>query len=325
MRFLSTSVLPAMIFALGVLVTPVDAETLATNLTIGSRGTNVTLLQQFLVSKDFLEMPVGVSYGYFGVITKGAVARWQRANGIAPAVGFFGPISRARIATEINPVPLGLVAPVEPNPLPSIPISPSFSSSIVNDAPAALGMRVDQVMLFRASPFEVRPGDALMLDGSGFSKTHNEVYFNGGFLVTATSADGILIKITVPTGLSDGDYRLSVSNVLGSSDNPDIKIAIRVTNNPQPAPTIEGASITGGTVTLVGSGFTTANNIITTLGSSPGPISANGSTLTFRLSDLPLYNKLKLFSSKSYPGVLWIYVKNEHGINKEPYRFETVI
>lgn len=68
-----------------------------TNLTIGSTGADVTALQQYLVSKGFLQMPVNVSYGYFGPITRGAVARWQAANGIAPAVGYFGPISRAAL------------------------------------------------------------------------------------------------------------------------------------------------------------------------------------------------------------------------------------
>jgi hypothetical protein len=66
-----------------------------TNLTVGSKGADVTALQQLLVSKGMLQMPINVSYGYFGSITKGAVARWQAANGISPAVGYFGPLSRA--------------------------------------------------------------------------------------------------------------------------------------------------------------------------------------------------------------------------------------
>ena len=67
-----------------------------TNLTVGSQGSDVTELQQMLVTKGFLQMPAGVSYGYFGPLTKAAVASWQAANGITPAVGYFGPISRAK-------------------------------------------------------------------------------------------------------------------------------------------------------------------------------------------------------------------------------------
>lgn len=69
--------------------------TFTQNLTVGSTGADVTSLQQFLVGKGFLNMPTGVAYGYFGPLTKAAVAAWQAANGISPAVGYWGPISRA--------------------------------------------------------------------------------------------------------------------------------------------------------------------------------------------------------------------------------------
>lgn len=65
------------------------------NLTVGSKGDDVTALQTFLVSGGYLVMPVGVSMGHFGNLTKAAVTKWQAASGISPAVGYFGPISRA--------------------------------------------------------------------------------------------------------------------------------------------------------------------------------------------------------------------------------------
>lgn len=65
------------------------------DLTVGSSGADVTALQQMLVSQGYLTMPAGVAYGYFGALTKSAVARWQAANGL-PATGFFGPMSRAK-------------------------------------------------------------------------------------------------------------------------------------------------------------------------------------------------------------------------------------
>ncbi|MBP6869153.1 MAG: peptidoglycan-binding protein [Candidatus Pacebacteria bacterium] len=66
------------------------------DLTIGSTGADVTALQQWLVSKGFLQMPANTSYGYFGAVTKAAVAAWQASAGISPAAGYFGPISRAK-------------------------------------------------------------------------------------------------------------------------------------------------------------------------------------------------------------------------------------
>lgn len=68
-----------------------------TDLTIGSKGSDVTELQQWLVSKGYLQMPAGVAYGYFGTLTQSAVAKFQAENGISPAVGYFGPITRAKL------------------------------------------------------------------------------------------------------------------------------------------------------------------------------------------------------------------------------------
>jgi len=179
MRYLFTPVVLLAILTFGIPTISVSAQTFNTNLTVGSRGTDVVFLQQFLVAKGFLQMPPNVAYGYFGPLTRVAVARWQTANGITPAVGYFGPISRAAIVTETN--------------------TPSnLSPSTEIDTPAALGMRANQVMLFRAFPFEVRSGDVISLDGSGFSKTINKIYFNDSNPVDATSTDGITLDVRVP-------------------------------------------------------------------------------------------------------------------------------
>ena len=316
MRSLSLLVGLSTVFISGVLAISVSAETFNTNLTIGSRGSDVTTLQQFLVAKGYLQMPLGVPFGYFGPLTKRALAQWQAASGISPAVGYFGPISRAAIASQMTALP------VPPVPAPS---NPNLSPSVEIETPSALGMRVNRIMLFRAYPFEARPGGFITLDGSGFSKTLNKVYFNGGTPVTATSTDGVTLKALVPAGLSEGQYELSVSNALGSSDNTNTNIVIKITSNPQPAPTIESASIVSGTVTLIGSGFTSLNNLFTTLGGSSSPVSSNGTTLNFRVADLSRYEQIKQFTLGKYQAALWIYVQNEHGINKEPYKLEIII
>jgi hypothetical protein len=91
------SVIAVMSLALALTVTTVvGASTVAinTNLTIGSTGESVVALQTALLSQGYLTMPAGVSMGYFGGLTKSAVAKWQAANGVSPAVGYFGSISR---------------------------------------------------------------------------------------------------------------------------------------------------------------------------------------------------------------------------------------
>jgi hypothetical protein len=64
------------------------------DLTVGSKGADVSALQQILVNGGYLTMPVGVAYGYFGALTKSAVIKYQLAKGITPAAGYFGPKTR---------------------------------------------------------------------------------------------------------------------------------------------------------------------------------------------------------------------------------------
>ncbi|MEX2013418.1 MAG: peptidoglycan-binding protein, partial [Parcubacteria group bacterium] len=256
MRLLPVPVLVLMIFVFGMVASPARALTINTNLTIGSRGADVTALQQFLVREGYLVMPIGVDYGYFGPLTKSAVSLWQASSGISPAVGFFGPISRAAFTTQTAPVAT-VTAPA------SVTATPIAFTLVESDTPYALGMMANRLMLFRALPYEVRPGESITLDGSGFSKTLNRVYFNGGNLVTATSGNGSTLEVTVPGSLSEGEYELSVTNVLGSSD-PNIKVTVKVTNNPHPGPIIESATKVGDMVTVTGSGFTSSNNLYTT-------------------------------------------------------------
>jgi hypothetical protein len=81
-----------------------DTESISSinkDLDVGSSGSDVAELQAFLVSKGFLVMPVGVTRGYFGALTQAALARYQAANGIAPADGYFDSVTKKAINIEI--------------------------------------------------------------------------------------------------------------------------------------------------------------------------------------------------------------------------------
>lgn len=66
-----------------------------TNLTVGSKGADVSALQNWLIAGGY-SIPAGAT-GYFGMQTKAAVAAYQTAKGIAPAAGYFGPLTRASV------------------------------------------------------------------------------------------------------------------------------------------------------------------------------------------------------------------------------------
>ena len=73
--------------------------TIAVDLTLGSRGSGVTVLQQFLISQNVGSSAsalaaVGAT-GYFGVLTQAALAAFQAHAGISPSTGYFGAITRA--------------------------------------------------------------------------------------------------------------------------------------------------------------------------------------------------------------------------------------
>ncbi len=100
---------------------PSSAYSYTHDLTVGSKGADVTALQQMLGSKGYLSV---AATGYFGALTKAAVAKWQAAVGLSPAAGYFGAKSRAFVASMA----------ASPSPAPSP--SPSGSPTPAPNAPA---------------------------------------------------------------------------------------------------------------------------------------------------------------------------------------------
>jgi peptidoglycan hydrolase-like protein with peptidoglycan-binding domain len=80
-------------------MTALTPSAITRNLTVGSRGSDVVTLQTFLISqaKGPAASALGAAgaTGYFGQLTKAALAEYQAAVGIAPPQGYFGPITRA--------------------------------------------------------------------------------------------------------------------------------------------------------------------------------------------------------------------------------------
>jgi peptidoglycan hydrolase-like protein with peptidoglycan-binding domain len=70
------------------------------NLTIGSTGAEVVALQGVLSEMGYLQVPQGVSLGYFGPLTRSAVAKYQATRGVYPAVGYFGPLTKISMHEE---------------------------------------------------------------------------------------------------------------------------------------------------------------------------------------------------------------------------------
>lgn len=82
---------------------------LAHTLSVGSSEADVSILQQFLKDQGFFAYPAIT--GYFGLMTKAAVAAFQQAYDINP-VGVAGPITRGKILELTQPAQgLAVAAP----------------------------------------------------------------------------------------------------------------------------------------------------------------------------------------------------------------------
>lgn len=88
-----SAVVPSSVFAMDTMSGAMVSES---NLMMSSRGDGVVWLQTWLEGKGYLTMPEGVAKGYFGSITKAALARYQAEAGL-PSTGLYGPMTRAKL------------------------------------------------------------------------------------------------------------------------------------------------------------------------------------------------------------------------------------
>lgn len=83
-----------------------SGETQVRDLELGMEGSDVKLLQQLLNAQGYLLAETGVgSIGneteYFGTLTQNALIKYQAANNISPAAGYFGSITRAQMKAAL--------------------------------------------------------------------------------------------------------------------------------------------------------------------------------------------------------------------------------
>ncbi len=112
---------------------PSTACNFTRNLSLGVSGADVKCLQQYLNGAGFQVSASGAGSSgnesmYFGAKTQAAVAKWQAANGVAPAVGYFGVISRAKYSSLIVVTPPGVT------PTPSV-VPGNVMASLAPDNP----------------------------------------------------------------------------------------------------------------------------------------------------------------------------------------------
>ena len=206
------------------------------DLTMKSSGAEVTCLQQALIAAGY-SIPAGAT-GYFGGQTQTAVIAWQKAVGIKPASGYFGPISRAHwnlgggTTTGTTTGTTGTTTtPVTGNGL-KVSLSPTSPNGSVLVQGQGIGDLGDFVFSNpTASPINVT-GLTFNRIGVSNDQTMTNVYlYNGATRITDSAgvsnstfsysnASGLF---TVPAG---GTYTVSVRSDIGATNTSGQQIGV---------------------------------------------------------------------------------------------------
>ena len=108
---LSTGILMGtglMVFAMAMLVSVPRANAeypnilAGQNMTMGSTGQDVVVLQGLMSELGYLSVPNGVPFGYYGSLTRDAVARYQSSTNVSPAVGYYGPATKISMYNDFS-------------------------------------------------------------------------------------------------------------------------------------------------------------------------------------------------------------------------------
>ena len=95
----------AILLALSFAIPQAKADTnilTGTNLTVGSTEQNVVVLQGLLSEMGYLNIPFNIPLGYFGSLTKSALAKYQVSQNIYPPVGYFGPLTKIAMHQQFS-------------------------------------------------------------------------------------------------------------------------------------------------------------------------------------------------------------------------------
>jgi len=259
---------------------------------------DVTALQQILVNGGYLKMPAGTPMGYFGNLTKLALIKYQVANGISPAVGYFGAKTRAKLnggstSAVNNVVPTGTDLSVS-----LAATSPVSGAIIAGQAAADLA---EFTFTNKSATPAVVTNITLQRGGVSADTNLTSVYlFNGAVRLTdaATVSTGKVTfnagngLFTIPAGSS---VVVAVKADIDASSTPASNISLSLTGVTSNLPVSAVYPIPGSSMTLVGkpSDLATASLATTTITgtSTAGSIQVGTSNQTIWSSNMNLSGK----------------------------------
>lgn len=218
----------------------------AKDLTVGSRGADVTALQNML--------GISPATGYFGSLTKAAVAKFQLSKGIAPAAGYFGPKTRAVANASVasSNVELPVVVASGDFSVALAPTSPASSALIAGQSAADL---VEYVFSNKTASAVVVTNITLQRTGvSSDSALSNVFLYNGATRLTDSASVSVgKISFNAGSGIftipANSSMTISVRADIDSSANGQL-IAISLASVSASAPISSVYPISGSSMSV---------------------------------------------------------------------------
>jgi peptidoglycan hydrolase-like protein with peptidoglycan-binding domain len=212
-----------------VMTPPTSSYTFTRDLKVGSRGADVTALQQALMAKGF-SIPAGAT-GYFGSQTVAAVIAWQKSAGVSPAVGYFGSLSRAAFgggSMTTNPPP-----PVMVGSGLMVSLAATSPNGTVLVAGQGIGVLADYMFTNpSSSPINVTGLSFKRIGVSNDSTMTNVYLYNAGTRITdsagvSSSSFSFSDSVALFTVPANGSYTVSVrSDILTGTSGQQIGVQL---------------------------------------------------------------------------------------------------
>lgn len=258
--------------------TPAGKCSFTRDLTVGVTGDDVKCLQQYLNSTATKVASSGVGSAgnesmFFGPLTRSAVAAWQAANGVSPAAGYFGSISRAKYNSLVagapapTPTPPGTPAPVPTGTGLSVAAGTQPGDSLAPKNAARIpatrftltagtdgDVKVNSITVERQGPSADSSVDAVVLLGEdglqiGLSKklnSNHQAVLNEPLTIKSGQTRTYTIAINRPSSASDGGDIVKMAVMAVDAGSATVSGALPVVGSP----ITMNSSLTIGTATL---------------------------------------------------------------------------
>jgi len=239
---------------------PTTVPTITSDLTIGSRGDQVTALQSYLISQGYLKIDAPTAY--FGPLTQAAVAAWQTANNVSPAAGYFGPKSRAALAALGVAVPTVPTVPSVPT-VPTVPVGAGMAIRLASDSPT--GSAIAGAGQVDVAKFVFASGEKATITELKFKKVGVLSDANINNLYLADEAGKVIAQYS---SLSSGVATFSGVNIqINAGETKTYTLRMDLSGGAASGNTIAWQldTVTAGTVTVTGLPVTGSSLTVTTV------------------------------------------------------------